>query len=204
MRSVVIFCTLLIAIGVSIARYADKVLVNPTGNSNGSNAAATRSSSSPLTVVTAPRLAASSEPAAPAKPALPEIIRMSPSSSSSRTVTLRGDHRGQFKVEARVDGRRMEFMVDTGASAVALRASDAAKLGIHPSESDYKVKVQTANGMSRAALARIDVIEIENIVVRDVVALVQPDEALKGNLLGMTFLSRIRFVHDRGRLVLEQ
>src|SRR5476649_1784164 len=152
MRSVVIFCTLLIAIGVSIARYADKVLVNPTGNSNGSNAAATRSST-PLTVVSAPRLAASSESAAPAKPALPEIIRMSPSSSSSRTVTLRSDDRGQFKVEARVDGRRMEFMVDTGASAVALRASDAAKLGIHPSSSDYKVKVQTANGITKAALA---------------------------------------------------
>jgi aspartyl protease family protein len=203
MRSVVIFCTLLIVIGVSVARYADKVLVNPSGNSNDSNAAATRSSSSPITVVSPSRPAASSERAVPAQPALPEVIRMSPS-SSSRTVTLRGDDRGQFKVEARVDGRRMEFMVDTGASAVALRASDAAKLGIHPSSSDYTVKTQTANGIGRAALARIDVIEIENIVVRDVVALVHPDDALKGNLLGMTFLSRIRFMHDRGRLVLEQ
>jgi len=43
-----------------------------------------------------------------------------------------------------VDGRRLEFMVDTGASQVALRASAAAQLGIHPTARDYSIKINTA------------------------------------------------------------
>jgi aspartyl protease family protein len=125
-------------------------------------------------------------------------------SPSVRSVTLRGDRDGQFRVEARVDARRLEFIVDTGAGAVALRASSAAQLGIHPMERDYTIKTQTANGVGRAAPVRLNMIEIENIVVRDVPAIVVPDASLKENLLGMTFLSRVRWTHDRGRLVLEQ
>jgi hypothetical protein len=45
---------------------------------------------------------------------------------------------------------------------------------------------------------------VADIVVRDVAALVQPDEALGVNLLGMSFLSRVRWTHERGKLILEQ
>jgi aspartyl protease family protein len=45
---------------------------------------------------------------------------------------------------------------------------------------------------------------IGNIVVRDVPALVHPDEVLGVNLLGMSFLSRVRWTYERGRLVIEQ
>ena len=68
-----------------------------------------------------PQLAAAV--AAPAAPA---------SSSNYRTVTIPRDARGHFQVDARVDGRRIGFMVDTGASTIALMASDAKRLGIHP------------------------------------------------------------------------
>jgi aspartyl protease family protein len=47
-------------------------------------------------------------------------------------------------------------------------------------------------------------VEIGDVTVRDVQALVHPDSALSINLLGMTFLSKVRWTHDRGRLVLEQ
>src|SRR5688572_18493128 len=59
------------------------------------------------------------------------------SSASGRTVTLQSDRRGHFQVDARVDGRSVEFLVDTGASVIALRESAAAKLGIHPTPRDY-------------------------------------------------------------------
>ena len=52
------------------------------------------------------------------------------SNPGSRTVTLQNDGRGHFQVEARVDGRWIDFLVDTGASLIALRESSAAKLGI--------------------------------------------------------------------------
>ena len=95
-------------------------------------------------------------------------------------------------------------MVDTGASPIALRESSAAKLGIHPSARDYTAKMQTANGVGKAARVQLNRVEVNGITVRDVEALVMPDEALSTNLLGMSFLSRVKWSHDRGRLVLEQ
>jgi aspartyl protease family protein len=124
--------------------------------------------------------------------------------TNSRMVTLpRGDG-GHFWTEAKIDGRRLQFVVDTGASHIALRASDAARLGIHPTAREYSVKVSTANGITRAALVELRSVEVADLVVRNVTALVQPDEALGVNLLGMSFLSRIRWTHERGKLVLEQ
>ncbi len=127
-----------------------------------------------------------------------------PPSSNYRTVTLNSDRFGHFQTDVRVDGRSIEFLVDTGASSVALRASAAARLGIHPSARDYTVRMQTANGIGRAARVRLDRVELSGITVRDVDAVVVPDEALGTNLLGMSFLSRVKWSHDRGRLVLEQ
>jgi aspartyl protease family protein len=124
--------------------------------------------------------------------------------ANSRSVSIPRDVRGQFMVEARVDGRRLQFMVDTGASMIALRESAAARLGIYPAPRDYTIRVHTANGIGRAAEVRLNTVEIEGIVVRDVRALVSPDNALGENLLGMSFLSRVKFSHDRGKLVLEQ
>jgi len=125
--------------------------------------------------------------------------------AGSRRVSLPADSRGHFRADARVDGRNMDFMVDTGASAIALTERDAANLGIRPYPSDYTVKVTTANGQAKAARAKIRSIDIGGVVVRDVDALVMPDSELGQNLLGMTFLSRLkRFEYSGGRLVLEQ
>jgi aspartyl protease family protein len=125
-------------------------------------------------------------------------------SIGGRTVRLEGDSRGHFRVDARVDGRNIDFMVDTGASAVVIRETDAARLGIFPRASEYTGRTQTANGVAKYAPTRLNRVEINGIIVHDVNAAVMPDEALKTNLLGMTFLSRVKFSHDHGRLVLEQ
>jgi aspartyl protease family protein len=125
-------------------------------------------------------------------------------SNNGRTVTLNNDGRGHFQVDARVDGRHIDFLVDTGASMVVLRESDAARLSIFPRPSEYTGRVQTANGVTKYAPVRLNSIEVDGITVRDVAAAVMPDDALKVNLLGMTFLSGVKWTHDRGRLVLEQ
>jgi len=125
-------------------------------------------------------------------------------SANSRTMVIKAGEGGHFEVEARVDGRRLAFMVDTGASHIALRESDAARLGIHPIPRDYSIKISTANGVGRAALVQLRMVEVGNIIVRDLPALVTPDEALNVNLLGMSFLSRVRWSHERGKLILEQ
>jgi aspartyl protease family protein len=126
-------------------------------------------------------------------------------SSGLRTVTLAPDRNGHFQTDARVEGRDIGFMVDTGATVIALTESDAARIGIRPFAQDYTMNVSTANGAAKAAPARIASIDIGGVVVRDVDALVMPDKVLSTNLLGMAFLSRLkRFEYANGRLVLEQ
>ena len=125
--------------------------------------------------------------------------------SSGRSLTLDADRHGHFQVDARIDGRHLDFMVDTGASLVAMRESDAAKIGIRPMRSDYNHTVSTANGKIRAASTKIERLEVGGITVYDVPAMVLPDEALGQNLLGVSFLSRLkRYEYANGRLVLEQ
>jgi aspartyl protease family protein len=124
--------------------------------------------------------------------------------SNSRSVTLNRGNGGHFWTDARIDGRRLELVVDTGASTITLRASDAARLGIHPTAREYNVKVSTANGVTKAALVQLQRVEIGDIVVHNVPALVHTDDTLGVNLLGMSFLSRIRWTHERGKLILEQ
>jgi aspartyl protease family protein len=126
------------------------------------------------------------------------------SSPSARNVVLTKGRNGYFQVDARVDGRRLEFLVDTGASHIALRQSEAGRLGIYPRPGDFTVRVSTANGVTRAAPVQLRMVEVGDILVRDVPAIVHPDEGLSVNLLGMSFLSRVRWTHERGKLVLEQ
>jgi len=128
-----------------------------------------------------------------------------PAASDSRAVAISPGSNGHFQVEGRVDGRPLSFMVDTGASVIALTERDAAALGIHPAESDYVAMVKTANGTVRAAPVELGMVEIDDIAVHDVAAVVLPDDALSDNLLGLSFLQRLhRFEYADGKLVLEQ
>ena len=125
--------------------------------------------------------------------------------TSGRSVMLDADRQGHFQVEGRVDGSYLDFVVDTGASLVVLRESAAAQAGIRPQPRDYTATAVTANGKISAARATIDRIEVGGITVYDVPAMVLPDEALAKNLLGVSFLSRLkRYEYADGRLVLEQ
>jgi aspartyl protease family protein len=142
---------------------------------------------------------------APTMMAARPVVAPQPTPADSRSVTVPRDGRGHFQLDARIDGRRLTFMVDTGASVIALTADDAATLGIHPSASEFTALVKTANGTVRAAPVELDRVEIEDITVRNVAAMVLPDGALSDNLLGMSFLSRLhRWEFADGKLVLEQ
>ena len=125
--------------------------------------------------------------------------------ASGRSLSIASDPRGHFQTEGRIEGQRIGFMVDTGASVIALNEKSAARFGLRPSRADYNANVTTANGTIKAARTKLAMVEIGGIVVRDVEAMVLPDEALSENLLGLSFLSRLkRFEYANGRMVLEQ
>jgi aspartyl protease family protein len=133
------------------------------------------------------------------------VTRAPEPTRSGHSMMLDSDRQGHFKVEARIDGRRLNFMVDTGASLVVLRESTAAEVGIRPLPADYTATVSTANGKIKAARAKLDRVELGDITVFDVSALVLPDEVLAQNLLGVSFLSKLkRYEYTNGRMVLEQ
>ena len=141
----------------------------------------------------------------PPKPTNAHSAAAEPTTAEPSSVEVARDGSGRFRVDGRVDGRSLQFTVDTGASVVALTAPDAASLGIFPARNDYTVLMRTANGTIRAAPATLDLVEIGGIEVHDVTAVVMPDGALSDDLLGMSFLSRLRhFDYSAGKMVLEQ
>jgi aspartyl protease family protein len=147
--------------------------------------------------------AAANHRAAPPAPSRATQASASVANYGSAMILRRSDD-GHFHAAVDVEGRRMDFLVDTGASTIALRESDAAWIGIRPAQREYTARVNTANGVVRGAPVRLNRVELGSLSVHDVLAIILPDEALGQNLLGMSFLSHVRWEHRDGQLVLEQ
>jgi aspartyl protease family protein len=124
---------------------------------------------------------------------------------AGRFAKIDADKRGHFIASAKLNGRGVDVLVDTGATLVALNESTARRIGIRLKPDDFKYVVRTANGEAMAAAATIDEIRIGRITVRDIPATVAKDSALSSTLLGMSFLNRLKkFEVDSGTLILTQ
>ncbi len=97
---------------------------------------------------------------------------------------------GHYWADAQVDGRSVRFLVDTGASFVALTRGDAEQLGLNPSSLVYDAPVATANGRTQAARVQLDYVAVAGARVEQVPAMVVPD-GLSTSLLGMSYLNRL-------------
>ncbi len=110
---------------------------------------------------------------------------------------------GHYWAEARIDGRPVRLMVDTGASRVVLTRADAAALGIEPSAPAYSTTLATAAGPVRAAPVRLKTVAVAGARVDHVDALVV-EHGLPHSLLGMSYLGRLSaFTATPTRLTLE-
>lgn len=119
-------------------------------------------------------------------------------------VELSADRSGHFQTDAEINGRAIPFLVDTGATVVALSYEDAERAGLFLQDRDFTHRVSTANGVARVAPVTLDRVSIGDITVRRVQAAVSEPRRLQTSLLGMSFLSRLsRFDMRNGRLVLE-
>ncbi len=97
---------------------------------------------------------------------------------------------GHYWADASVNGTAIHVLVDTGATAVALTADDARRLGYQPETLDYAYQVTTANGPARAAKISLANISVAGAQVQNVDALVI-DKGLQNSLLGMSYLGRL-------------
>jgi len=109
---------------------------------------------------------------------------------------------GHFWANATVNTRAVRFLVDTGATVVALTPADAQRLGFDASSLTYNREVNTANGKTYAASVNLSVVGIGQSTVRNVDALVVK-EGLTTSLLGMSYLGRLsRFEATPSSLIL--
>jgi aspartyl protease family protein len=114
--------------------------------------------------------------------------------SDRQSVTLAADTAGHFISEGSINGVPIRFLVDTGASTIALPGAEAQRMGIDYRKGQRGV-VQTANGTAPIYIVRLDTVRIGAIELTGVDAVVM-EQGLNVALLGMTFLNRVEMRRD--------
>ena len=111
---------------------------------------------------------------------------------------------GHYHLTAEVNGTAIRFVIDTGASSIALGPRDAERIGIDPENLAYIGEAQTANGTVETAPVNLDSVTIGDIRDESVPAVVLRAD-LEQSLMGMSYLSRFARVSiEAGRLILER
>lgn len=114
-------------------------------------------------------------------------------------VSIRPDLTGLYRVEGKINNQVVTFIVDTGASHIAMNAGDAKALGIDYTEG-FATQVETASGIVNAYAINLSTVQVGSIKMYDVLALVIEGAQPTHVLLGMSFLKRIEINH-RGTLL---
>jgi aspartyl protease family protein len=104
---------------------------------------------------------------------------------------------GHYHLVLAVNGRPVEFLVDTGASDMVLSLEDAARVGIDPNALRFSGSAVTANGTVRTATVYLDEVRLGQAADRDVPAQVSSGR-MPGSLLGMSYLSRFAAISIEG------
>jgi aspartyl protease family protein len=142
-----------------------------------------------------PPLRAANAQAAPAAPA------SAPSAAAPLSIAKASD--GHYWAEGLVNGSHIRFLVDTGATAVALTSADAERLGFNLADLKFTYRVVTAAGETRGAAVKLAEVTVAGARLENVDALVI-EKGLDASLLGMSYLGRLAsFQATREALVLQ-
>ena len=122
--------------------------------------------------------------------------------SNVQRALLLGDGQGHFAGTGQINGRAMQFLIDTGATTVALGAPEADRLGLRYQDGE-RVRMQTANGVVQGWRVRLDAVHVGELQVQGVDAVVLP-HALPHVLLGNSFLRSLQMSRNNEQMVLEK
>lgn len=132
----------------------------------------------------------------------PVHVGQPPAPGSGVRIVLSADSGGHFVTQGMINSRPVQFLVDTGATAIGIGLPDAERLGL-----DYKkgepVNVGTANGVARGWRIRLNSVRLNDVEVRDVEAVVTPT-TMPFVLLGNSYLARFQMSRNSEQMVLEK
>jgi aspartyl protease family protein len=122
--------------------------------------------------------------------------------AKSQIVRVTSKRGGHYWVRGQINGRGVEFLVDTGASLIAMNLSTAKRLSI-----DYEAgtpsRIQTANGIVETRVVNLKKVTVGEITYYNIAASVSLNNALAVTLLGNSFLSKVNLSTDNGILIME-
>jgi aspartyl protease family protein len=131
-----------------------------------------------------------------ALPPAGDPVRATTPSEPPRDTELQREGNGHFYVHAKVNGQLVRFVVDTGATSVALTEEDAERVGIHVDRPNFEIVGEGAAGPIRGQRVQIGSIEVEGKLVNDVRGAVLEGSSM--SLLGQSYLSRLTEVKMAG------
>lgn len=123
-------------------------------------------------------------------------------SGSGKRIVLMADSRGHFVNTGTINGRVMQYMVDTGASTIAIGRNDADRMVLNYRNGE-PVRMNTANGVAQGWRIRLDSVRLGDVEVLGVEAIVTP-EPMPYVLLGNSFLTQFQMTRINDQMVLEK
>lgn len=132
----------------------------------------------------------------------PVSLGAAPATQGSANVVLTVDGRGHFLPAGQINGRSVQFLVDTGATQVVMAEAEAKRIGLNY-ESGQRLRVSTANGAVAGYGLQLDSVRVGEAIVYGVPAVVLP-QPMPYVLLGNSFLSRFQMKRQNDQLTLER
>lgn len=124
------------------------------------------------------------------------------SDAGVREVVLDRNSQGHYVANGRINGREVSFLLDTGATDVAIPEEVAAQLGLRRGTGAFS---QTANGVVAVWRTRLDSVSLGPIQLANVNATILPSMSGRERiLLGMSFLKRLEMIQRGRTLTLRQ
>lgn len=121
---------------------------------------------------------------------------------SGKRIVMTADGQGHFMPQGKINGKSVQFLVDTGASVVAIGEPEAKRIGL-PYLQGQRVMLSTANGSAVGYELKLDQVVLGDVVAYDVTAVVTP-QAMPFVLLGNSFLTKFQMNRTNDQMTLEK
>ncbi len=120
------------------------------------------------------------------------------SMDGSKKLIIEAGRGGHYRVSGEINGVSAHFLIDTGATSLAIPESLAKEANL---DKKYRVSVSTANGMTEGYFTRVNELVVGPFKLKNVAAIIMPDRA-RTVLLGMNVLKKLNFNQSNGKLIL--